>query len=86
MSTPTGQTGADARSPDAPAESLSPREAEILALIARGWTNSEVSDELFLSFNTVKSHIRSAYRKIDVDSRTQAVVWCFRNGLGDLSG
>ena len=43
MFTPTGQTGADARSPDAPAESLSPREAEILALIARGWTNSEVS-------------------------------------------
>jgi len=59
---------------------LTPREAEVLALIARGLTNAEVAEEMCLSVNSVKSYIRSAYRKIDVDSRTQAVLWAIRHG------
>jgi len=59
---------------------LSPREAEILTLISRGHSNVEITDELYLSLNTVKSHIRSAYRKIGVTTRAQAVIWCFTYG------
>lgn len=67
-------------------EPLSPREVDVLELIAQGRTNREIATSLYLSANTVKSHIRSAYQKIGVDSRTQAVIWCFRNGLGDWEG
>src|SRR5215203_4388955 len=60
---------------------LSPREAEILALIARGLTNQEIADRAYLSLNSVKSYIRSTYRKIAVERRTQAVLWAMDNGF-----
>ena len=60
---------------------LSPREAEILALISKGCSNFEIAERLYLSMNTVKSHIRAAYRKIGATTRTQAVIWCFHHGL-----
>jgi DNA-binding NarL/FixJ family response regulator len=62
-------------------EGLSDREAEILALITQGKSNAEVAATTYLSPNTVKSYIRSIYRKIDVASRTQAVLWGVRNGF-----
>lgn len=58
---------------------LSDREAQVLALIARGLSNGEVADRLFLSINTVKTYIRSAYAKIGVDSRAQATAWTLRH-------
>ena len=54
---------------------LSPREAEMLALITQGLSNQEIADRVFLSINTVKTYIRSAYRKIGVTRRSQAVMW-----------
>ena len=57
------------------AEGLTDREAEILALITQGKSNAEVSTLTYLSPNTVKSYIRTIYRKINVDSRTKAVLW-----------
>ncbi len=62
-------------------EGLTEREAEILALITQGLSNSEVSARTFLSPNTVKSYIRTVYRKIGVSSRTQAVLWGVDNGF-----
>lgn len=62
-------------------EGLSDRESEILALITQGKNNAEVAALTYLSPNTVKSYIRGLYRKIDVDSRTQAVLWGVRNGF-----
>ena len=62
-------------------EGLSDREAEILALITQGKSNAEVAALTFLSPNTVKSYIRTIYRKIDVTSRTQAVLWGVNNGF-----
>ena len=62
-------------------EGLTDREAEILALITQGKSNAEVAALTFLSPNTVKSYIRSIYRKIDVASRTQAVLWGIDNGF-----
>ena len=60
---------------------LSPREAEVLALIANGLSNQDIAERAFVSPNTIKSYIRSAYRKIGVESRTQAVLWAVDNGF-----
>lgn len=62
-------------------EGLSDRESEILALITQGKSNAEVAALTFLSPNTVKSYIRSTYRKIGVESRTQAVLWGVSHGF-----
>jgi DNA-binding NarL/FixJ family response regulator len=62
-------------------EGLTDREAEILALITQGKSNADVAALTFLSPNTVKSYIRTIYRKIDVASRTQAVLWGVKNGF-----
>lgn len=62
-------------------EGLTDREAEILALITQGKSNAEVAALTFLSPNTVKSYIRSIYRKIGAGSRTQAVLWGIDNGF-----
>jgi DNA-binding NarL/FixJ family response regulator len=60
---------------------LTVRETEILRLLTLGLSNQEIADECFLSINSVKSYIRSAYRRIDVTSRSQAVVWCLQHGF-----
>jgi DNA-binding NarL/FixJ family response regulator len=62
-------------------EGLTDRESEILALITQGKSNAEVATLTYLSPNTVKSYIRTIYRKIDVASRTQAVLWGVRHGF-----
>ena len=60
---------------------LSAREAEVLALITQGLSNQEIAERTYLSINSVKTYIRTAYRKIGVSSRAQAVAWGFRNGF-----
>ncbi|HEY9471636.1 MAG TPA: response regulator transcription factor [Propionibacteriaceae bacterium] len=62
-------------------EGLTDRESEILALITQGNSNAEVAKLTYLSPNTVKSYIRTIYRKIGVASRTQAVLWGVRHGF-----
>ena len=62
-------------------EGLTDRESEILALITQGKSNAEVATLTYLSPNTVKSYIRTIYRKINVASRTQAVLWGVRHGF-----
>lgn len=62
-------------------EGLSDREAEILALITQGKSNADVARLTYLSPNTVKSYIRTVYRKIGVTSRTQAVLWGIQHGF-----
>jgi two-component system, NarL family, response regulator LiaR len=63
------------------AAGLSPREAEIIALITQGLSNQEIADRAYLSINSVKTYIRSAYRKIGVQRRSQAVLWGATNGF-----
>ncbi|WP_323792343.1 response regulator transcription factor [Nocardioides sp.] len=60
---------------------LAPREEEVLSLITAGLSNVEIAERLYLSINSVKTYIRGAYRRIDVRTRSQAVVWCMQNGL-----
>jgi DNA-binding NarL/FixJ family response regulator len=62
-------------------EGLTDRESEILALITQGKSNAEVAALTYLSPNTVKSYIRTIYRKINVSSRTQAVLWGVNSGF-----
>ncbi len=62
-------------------EGLTDRESEVLALITQGKSNAEVAALTYLSPNTVKSYIRTTYRKIDVESRTQAVLWGVAHGF-----
>jgi DNA-binding NarL/FixJ family response regulator len=60
---------------------LTDRESDVLALIAQGRSNQEIADRLYVSINSVKTYIRTAYRKIDVVSRAQAVNWAIRHGF-----
>lgn len=60
---------------------LSAREAEMIALITQGTTNQDIAANCFLSINSVKSYIRSAYRKIGVTRRSQAVLWGITHGM-----
>jgi DNA-binding NarL/FixJ family response regulator len=60
---------------------LSPREAEVVSLICQGLTNQEIADRAFLSINSVKTYIRSAYRKMGVAGRVGAVSWSLQNGF-----
>lgn len=62
-------------------EGLSDRESEILALITQGKSNADVARLTYLSPNTVKSYIRTIYRKINAGSRTQAVLWGIEHGF-----
>jgi DNA-binding CsgD family transcriptional regulator len=58
---------------DVPVESLTEREVEVLELVAAGMSNDEIAGALFLSVNTVKTHLKNVYGKLGVASRTQAV-------------
>ena len=60
---------------------LSERESEMLTFITRGLTNDEIARRAFLSINSVKTYIRTAYRKIGVHTRAQAVAWGYQNGF-----
>jgi len=58
---------------------LSRREREILALVCVGASNQEIADKLFISTNTVKTHIYKIYKKINVPNRMQAALWGAKN-------
>jgi DNA-binding NarL/FixJ family response regulator len=60
---------------------LSPRETDVLRLVVLGFSNHEIARELYVSVNSVKTYIRSAYRKIAVTTRPQVVSWCVRHGF-----
>lgn len=62
-------------------EGLTAREAEVIALITQGLSNTDIASHSSLSINSVKSYIRSAYRKIGVTSRTNAVLWGVEHGF-----
>jgi NarL family two-component system response regulator LiaR len=68
------------------AHGLTLRESQVIALITQGQTNQEIAEGTYLSINSVKTYIRSAYRKIGVSRRSQAVVWGLTNGFVPQGG
>jgi pimeloyl-ACP methyl ester carboxylesterase/DNA-binding CsgD family transcriptional regulator len=62
-------------------EALSPREREVLALVARGHTNADIASTLFISEKTVRNHLTRIFEKLGVDSRAKAIVLARDHGL-----
>jgi DNA-binding CsgD family transcriptional regulator len=60
-------------------DQLSRRERHVITLISRGLTNQEISETLILSINSVKTYIRTGYRRLGITSRSHAVIWGIRN-------
>ena len=73
--------GADEGVPPEPPAGLSAREAEVLALVARGLTNAQIAQKLYISPRTVNGHLTSAYQKIDTSSRVEAARFASEHGL-----
>jgi len=69
------------RSTAAEATDLSDREMDVLALMAKGWSNRRIAQELWISEPTVKSHVSHILRKLDATDRTQAVVEAIKCNL-----
>jgi DNA-binding NarL/FixJ family response regulator len=72
-STPAARPGASV--------GLTEREVQVLTLITQGLTNQEIARTLYLSPNSIKTYVRTAYRKIGAASRSQAVAWAIRHGF-----
>ncbi len=62
-------------------EDLTARERDILGLLAKGYENQRIADELFISLKTVKTHVSNILSKLEVSDRTQAVVYAFQHHL-----
>jgi len=62
-------------------DDLTPRELEVLSLIAEGLNNKEIAQELVISEKTVKNHINNIFSKLHVNDRSQAILYAIRKGL-----
>ena len=62
-------------------EDLTARERDILGLLAKGYENQRIADELFISLKTVKTHVSNILSKLELSDRTQAVVYAFQHHL-----
>src|SRR5699024_12788781 len=69
------------KAPAAILDELTSREREVLVLMARGYTNSEIATELFVAEATVKTHVGRILAKLDARDRVQAVVMAYETGL-----
>lgn len=73
---------------DAPAEELleplTPRESEVLSLLAQGLDNAAIAERLVVTKRTVQNHVSTIYSKLDVSSRTQAALYALRHGLAQI--
>ena len=67
-----------------PAPRLTDRELEVLKLVAQGMSNREIADDLYISENTVKNHVRNILEKLHLHSRMEAVMFALREKLFDL--
>ncbi|MFJ2192937.1 response regulator [Kitasatospora sp. NPDC087861] len=76
-----GEAGKPAGRPGELPDGLTAREAEVLALIAEGLSNTEIAQRLFVSPATVKTHINNLFAKTAVRDRAQAVAYAFRHGI-----
>ena len=66
---------------DAEIQTLTAREKEIVSLVAKGLSNKEISEKLYVSELTVKTHLKNIFKKLNVSSRTQAILVAINKGL-----
>jgi NarL family two-component system response regulator LiaR len=69
---------------EGPVEALTEREVEVLRLVARGWSNQNIANELTISEATVRTHVSHILAKLDLASRTQAALYALRKGWASL--
>ena len=67
-----------------PLAGLSPREREILPMVAEGLDNKEIGKKLFISEKTVKNHLTSIFQKLGVEDRTQAALYAVKHKLVEI--
>jgi DNA-binding NarL/FixJ family response regulator len=79
--TETGRVGAESHTPGQVVCELSPRELQVLALIAAGKSNHDVAEELALSVSTIDRHVANVYAKTNVHNRAEATMWAAPNGV-----
>jgi NarL family two-component system response regulator LiaR len=63
-------------------DSLTDREREVLDLIAQGFSNREIAEQMVISEKTVKTHVSNLLDKLGLDDRTRAAIWALKHGLG----
>jgi DNA-binding NarL/FixJ family response regulator len=63
------------------ADALTERELDVLRLVAQGCSNAQVAEQLFITVNTVKAHLKNILEKLQLQNRTQAAAYAMRNGL-----
>lgn len=66
--------------PPQPVEPLTEREEEVLLTVARGRTNAEIAEELFISMSTVKTHLASLMAKVGARNRVEIAIWAYETG------
>jgi DNA-binding NarL/FixJ family response regulator len=64
-------------------DDLTERELEVLHLVARGLSNTEIGQELYISETTVKTHVTHIFQKLDLRDRVQAVVFAYQTGIAE---
>lgn len=64
-----------------PVEELTEREIEVLRLVVRGFSNSQIAEELVITLNTVKFHLKNILGKLELENRTQAAAYAVSNGI-----
>jgi DNA-binding NarL/FixJ family response regulator len=80
-STAPGQAAVDRAGDPAGRIGLTPRECEVLRLVAHGHTNRDIATALFISHRTATTHVANILDKLGVASRTEATAWAVREGL-----
>ena len=67
-------------------DSLTDREVEVLTLVARGWSNAEIAESLFVTSATAKTHVSRLLTKLDARDRAQLIVIAYESGLVSPGG
>ncbi len=74
------------RKVDSSLQQLSRRELEVLQLIAKGFNNMQIGEELFIAESTVKKHVSNIYMKLELNTRAEVTAWAWKNGIVENDG
>lgn len=75
------QRRSPSRKVDSSLQQLSRRELEVLQLIAKGFNNMQIGEELFIAESTVKKHVSNIYMKLELNTRAEVTAWAWKNGI-----